>query len=119
MKEHEFEPSANTEPASSTYEQLPELEHPRFSATETVEGLQRTPGLIAEESQSDFSQSPQAEPEQRWVAENVAHTSEEASSSLEKRCSRRKLKRAGATSGGIRDGANIGFRNRLAAATRA
>ena len=84
--EHEFEPSANTEPASSTYEQLPELEHPpvvEISATETVEGLQTDPGLIAEESQSDFSQSPQAEPEQRWVAENVAHTSEEASSSLE------------------------------------
>jgi CheY-like chemotaxis protein len=84
--EHEPDPNANSQSTSSSYEQLPELEHPsvvEISATETVAGLDTEPGLVAEGSRGDSSHSPQTEPEQRWIAENVAHTSEEASRSLE------------------------------------
>jgi CheY-like chemotaxis protein len=55
-----------------------------FSITqpETVTGLGVEPGLVPEAA-THFEQSAQAEPAQRWVAENVAHTSEEGARSLE------------------------------------
>ena len=54
-----------------------------ISQTETVSGFNVEPGLVSEATANDFSPSQQAEPAQRWVAENIAHTSEEATRSLE------------------------------------
>ena len=55
-----------------------------FSATqsESVAAFTVEPDLVPEGA-TDFSPAPQQEPAQRWVAENVAHTSEEAARSLE------------------------------------
>jgi CheY-like chemotaxis protein len=55
-----------------------DLERPPVSETSVV---QTEPGLVSEGAR-DYS-APQPEPAQRWVAENVAHSSEEASCSLE------------------------------------
>jgi CheY-like chemotaxis protein len=84
--EHEREPGADNHSTSPTYEPLPDLEHAasvETSATEAVAGVEREPGLVTEGSVNDFYSAPKTEPEQHWVAENVAHTSEEAACSLE------------------------------------
>jgi hypothetical protein len=54
-----------------------------MTQTETVSALPVEPGLVSQGATSDFQSSRQPEPAQRWVAENVAHTSEEAAHSLE------------------------------------
>jgi CheY-like chemotaxis protein len=56
-----------------------------FSITqsEAVAGVGVGPGFVPEAAATHFEQSAQAEPAQRWVAENVAHTSEEGARSLE------------------------------------
>jgi CheY-like chemotaxis protein len=79
------EPSADMSSASSAPPDIDKVSTPVFSITETetVAGLDVEPGLVPEGAASDFSPSPQAEPAQRWIAENVVPTSEEAAHSLE------------------------------------
>jgi len=82
--EHELEPGREMSSTPSVVEPLPELERPpisEISVTEPIAAIETEPGLVAE-GERDYS-SPQAEPTQRWVAENVAHSSEEAARSLE------------------------------------
>jgi hypothetical protein len=79
------EPSADMSSASSAPPDIDKVSTPVFSITETetVAGLDVEPGLVPEGAASDFSPSPQAELAQRWIAENVVPTSEEAAHSLE------------------------------------
>ena len=82
--EHEFEPAREMSSPPFVAEPLLDLERPpisEISATETIPAVETDPGLITEGAR-DYS-LPQAETAQRWVAENVAHSSEEASRSLE------------------------------------
>jgi len=84
--EHQPEPAADISSTSSLsdakldFDRAPGAE---ISKTDTVAGLDVEPGLVPEGSAANFSLPPQAEPAQRWVAENVAITSEEATQSLE------------------------------------
>jgi CheY-like chemotaxis protein len=82
--EYELEPAREISSTPFVAEPLPELERPpisEISQTEMIAAIETEPGLVAE-GERDYS-SPQAEPTQRWVAENVAHSSEEAARSLE------------------------------------
>jgi CheY-like chemotaxis protein len=81
--EYQPEPDADNSSTSPAYETLPDLERPPVVeiSTEMVAGLEVEPGLLT--GGSHFSPPPQAEPEQRWVAENVVPTSEESGHSLE------------------------------------
>ena len=84
--EHQPEPAADISSTSSVPEATLDFDRARgaeISITETVAGLHVEPSLVPEGSATDFSLPPQAEPAQRWVAENVALTSEEATQSLE------------------------------------
>ena len=74
--EHQLEPARDMNSTPFAAEPLPEI-----SVSETVSTVHTEPGLITD-GDRDYS-LPQAEPAQRWVAENVAHSSEEASRSLE------------------------------------
>ncbi len=83
--EHELEPAREMSSTPFVAEPLPDLERPpisEISVTETIAAVETEPGLVTEGAR-DYS-APQAEPAQRWVAENVAHSSEEAACSLEK-----------------------------------
>lgn len=82
--EHELEPAREMSSTSVVAEPLADLERSPISetsATEPIAAIETEPGLITEGAR-DYS-TPQAEPAQRWVAENVAHSSEEAAQSLE------------------------------------
>lgn len=82
--EHEFEPAREISSTPFVAEPLLDLERPpisEISATETIPAVETEPGLVIDGAR-DYS-VPQAEPAQRWVAENIAHSSEEASRSLE------------------------------------
>ena len=83
--EYELEPAREISSTPFVAEPLPELERPpisEISVTEPIAALETEPSLVTE-GQRDYS-APQAEPAPRWVAENVAHSSEEAARSLEK-----------------------------------
>ncbi|MGH9517604.1 MAG: response regulator [Terriglobales bacterium] len=82
--EHELEPAREMSGTPFVVEPLADLERPPISeiaVTETIAAAETEPGLVSEGGWS----APQAEPEptQRWVAENVAHSSEEGARSLE------------------------------------
>ena len=82
--EHELEPAREMSSTPFVAETLPDLERPpiaEISVTETIAAVETEPGLVSDGAR-DYS-FPQPEPAQRWVAENVAHSSEEASRSLE------------------------------------
>lgn len=82
--EHEPEAVAGTSSTPFVGEPPADLERPPISepsATEPIAAIETEPGLVSEAAR-DYS-TPQAEPAQRWVAENVAHSSEEAARSLE------------------------------------
>jgi CheY-like chemotaxis protein len=82
--EHELEPAREMSSTTFVAEPLPDLEHSpisEISVTEPIASVEIEPGLVSEGAR-DYS-SPQVEPAQRWVAENVAHSSEEAARSLE------------------------------------
>jgi hypothetical protein len=82
--EHELEPARDMSETPFLVEPLADLERSpisEISETETIAAVQIEPGLIAE-GVRDYS-VPQPEPAQRWVAENVAHSSEEGALSLE------------------------------------
>jgi CheY-like chemotaxis protein len=82
--EHELEPAREMSSTPFVAEPLLDLERPaisEISATETIPAVETEPGLVTDGAR-DYS-LPQTEPAQRWVAENVAHSSEEASRSLE------------------------------------
>jgi twitching motility two-component system response regulator PilH len=91
--EYELEPAREISSTPFVAEPLPELERPpisEISATEPIAALE--PGLVTE-GERDYS-TPQAEPAPRWVAENIAHSSEEAERSLEE-----EMQQAQATNG--------------------
>ena len=82
--EHEQEPVEEMSSAPFVAEPPPDLERPPISdisATETIAAVETEPGLVTEGARDYSVQS--AEPSQRWVAENVAHSSEEGARSLE------------------------------------
>jgi CheY-like chemotaxis protein len=82
--EIEREPVAEMSSTPFAAEPPADLERPpssEISETETVTAVETEPGLVSEGAR-DYS-APQPEPAQRWVAENVAHSSEEAGRSLE------------------------------------
>jgi len=89
--EHQPEPAADMSSMSSVsdatldFDRAPGAES---SITDTVASLPVEPSLVPEGSATDFSMPPQAEPAQRWVAENVGLTSEEATQSLEEEMER-------------------------------
>jgi CheY-like chemotaxis protein len=76
--EHELEPAREMSATPFVAEPLADLERP--ISEETTAAVETEPGLLS--GMSDYS-APQAEPAQRWVAENVAHSSEEGARSLE------------------------------------
>lgn len=81
--EHELEPSREMSATPFVVEPLADLEGPpnsEISVSETIAAVEAEPGLLS--GAPDYS-APQAEPAQRWVAENVAHSSEEGARSLE------------------------------------
>jgi CheY-like chemotaxis protein len=79
--EHELEPAREMSSAPFVAEPLPDLERSPISETLVTESIAATePGLVSEGARDS---SPQVEPAPRWVAENVAHSSEEAARSLE------------------------------------
>jgi len=80
--EYELEPAREMSSTPFVAEPLPDLDRPpvsEISATVPIAALE--PGLVTE-GERDYS-TPQAEPAPRWVAENIAHSSEEAARSLE------------------------------------
>jgi CheY-like chemotaxis protein len=82
--EHELEPAREMSSTPFVAEPLPDLERSpssEISVTEPIARIETEPGLVSEGA-TDYS-SPQVESAQRWVAENVAHSSEEAARSLE------------------------------------
>jgi CheY-like chemotaxis protein len=82
--EHELEPAREMSSTPFVVEPLPNLERPPISdisVTETIAAVETEPGLVTEGARDYSVQS--AEPSQRWVAENVAHSSEEGARSLE------------------------------------
>jgi CheY-like chemotaxis protein len=82
--EHQPEPAADISSTSSVSDAPADFERPpgaEISITETIAGLDVEPGLVPEGASADFSPSQQAA--QRWIAENVVPTSEEAAHSLE------------------------------------
>lgn len=84
--EHQPEPVAEasaTPFASDAPADIDRASGAEISVTETIAGLDVEPGLVPERSAADFSPISQSEPAQRWVAETVAPTSEEAAHSLE------------------------------------
>lgn len=93
--EPELERSAERSSSSFVAEPLADIERSsssEVSVTETTAEVETVPGLVAE-GERDYS-SQQPEPVQRWVAENVAHSSEEAARSLEE-----EMQQAQATNG--------------------
>ena len=82
--EHELEPAQEMSSTPFVAEPPADLERPpvsEISASETIAAVETEPGLVSDGAR-DYS-SPQAEPAQRWVAENIEHSSEEAARSLE------------------------------------
>jgi CheY-like chemotaxis protein len=82
--EHELEPAREMSSTPFFTEPLLDLERSPISEipiTEPIASVETEPGLVPEGAR-DYS-SPQSESAQRWVAESVAHSSEEATRSLE------------------------------------
>jgi CheY-like chemotaxis protein len=82
--EHELEPAREMSSMPFVAEPLPDLERSpssEISVTEPIASVETEPGLVSEGA-TDYP-SPQVDAAQRWVAENVAHSSEEAARSLE------------------------------------
>jgi CheY-like chemotaxis protein len=97
QREPELETERTVETSSSSFvaEQPADLERPaisEISGTEITAEVETAPDLGAEGDRDYSSQQP--EPAQRWVAENVAHSSEEAARSLEE-----EMQQAQATNG--------------------
>ena len=97
QRDPELETERTVETSSSSFiaEQPADLERPaisEISGTEITAEVETAPGLGAEGDRDYSSQQP--EPAQRWVAENVAHSSEEAARSLEE-----EMQQAQATNG--------------------
>jgi CheY-like chemotaxis protein len=82
--EHELEPAREMSSTPFFTEPLLDLERSPISEipiTEPIASVETEPGLVPEGAR-DYS-SPQSESAQRWVAESVAHSSEEGARSLE------------------------------------
>ena len=82
--EHELEPAREMNSTPFVAEPPADLERSpisEISVTEPTLTVEAEPGLVSEGAR-DYS-APQPEPAPRWVAENVAHSSEEAARSLE------------------------------------
>ncbi len=82
--EHELEPAPEMSATPVIAEPPADLERPPMSETsvpEAIAAVETEPGLVSEGGRDHSARQP--EPTQRWVAENVAHSSEEAARSLE------------------------------------
>ena len=93
--EPELERTVETSSTSFVAEPPADLERPsssEVSGAEATAEVETVPGLVPEGDRDYSLQQP--EPAQRWVAENVAHSSEEAARSLEE-----EMQQAQATNG--------------------